>query len=185
MDRHPDGTAVGEVDQVERDINTASLSARSATASVLLHCRSTNGCKWSVPCVHSMRQARRPYYFAQWACWETWHRGKLQTESRMEEALDSIKALLGCGGHDGGAGDVRLLFAASKALPRHSMLWTHALRSRELEPAITALLDPCVRADATYKDKALVSQMALMQPKLQCMCNTFWQALAKHSTTAL
>jgi hypothetical protein len=35
------------------------------------------------------------------------HLGELQHESRVEEALDSIKALLGCGGHDGGADDVR------------------------------------------------------------------------------
>jgi hypothetical protein len=48
MDRHPEGTAVGEVAQVERDTNTASLSARAAAASVLLQCRPTNGCKWSV-----------------------------------------------------------------------------------------------------------------------------------------
>jgi hypothetical protein len=65
MDRHPEGTAVGTVDQIEGDTNTASLSARAAAASVLLlQCRPTNGCKWSVPCVLSMRRTKRPYYFA-------------------------------------------------------------------------------------------------------------------------
>jgi hypothetical protein len=110
---------------------------------------------------------------------------QLQLESRAEKALDSIKALLSHGGHDGGAEDVRLLFAASKAVPRHSRLWASALHSRALEQAIAALLEPCARADDNYKDRVLVSQMAGMQPKLQYMCHTFWQALAKHGTKAL
>jgi hypothetical protein len=110
--------------------------------------------------------------------------GELRPRSRIEEALDSIKALLGCGRHDGGVDDVRLLFAASQVVPRHSQLWASASRSRALEPAITALLNPCASADATYKDKVLVSQMAVMQPKLQYICHTFWQALAKNGTAA-
>jgi hypothetical protein len=34
---------------------------------------------------------------------------------------------MGHGGHDGGAHDVRLNFAASKAVPRHWMLWACVL----------------------------------------------------------
>jgi hypothetical protein len=111
---------------------------------------------------------------------------QLQLESRAKKALDSIKALLSHGGHDSGADDVRLLFAASKAGPRHSRLWASTLHSRALKKqAIAALLEPCARADDNYKDRVLVSQMAGMQPKLQYTCHTFWQALSKHGTTAL
>jgi hypothetical protein len=111
------------------------------------------------------------------------HSGELQLETRVERVLDSMKALLSHGRHDGGADDVRLLFAASKAVTRHSMLWARA--SCALNPAVAALMDPCARSDAMYKDNVLVSQMAVLQPRLQYMCQTFWQALARHGTTAL
>jgi hypothetical protein len=75
---------------------------------------------------------------------------------------------------------VCLLFAVSKVEPRHSMQWASALHSRALEQAIAAFLEPCARADDNYKDRVLESQMAGMPPKLQVMCLTFWQALAKH-----
>jgi hypothetical protein len=110
---------------------------------------------------------------------------QIQLVSHAEKAVDSIKTLLSHGGHDGGADDVRLLFAASKSVPRHSRLWASALHSRALEQAIAALLEPCARADDNYKDRVLVSQMAGMQLKLQYMCHTFWKAFAKHGTKAL
>jgi hypothetical protein len=53
MDRHPDGTAMGEVDQGEEGTD------RVAEASVLLQCQPMNGCIWPVPCVHSMRPTER------------------------------------------------------------------------------------------------------------------------------
>jgi hypothetical protein len=80
------------------------------------------------------------------------HPGQLQHESREEAAIFSIKALLGCGGHGGGADDVCLLFATSKAVPKHSTLWARALWSRALVPALTALMDTCARAVGTYLD---------------------------------
>jgi hypothetical protein len=58
VNRHPEGTAVGEVDQAEGGADTA---ARAAVASVLLQCQQMNGCTRSVPCVHSMRQTGRTY----------------------------------------------------------------------------------------------------------------------------
>jgi hypothetical protein len=57
MNRHPEGTAVGEVDQAEGGADTA---ARAAVASVL-QCQQMNGCTRSVPCVHSMRRTGRTY----------------------------------------------------------------------------------------------------------------------------
>jgi hypothetical protein len=58
MDRHPEGTAMGEVDQAEGGADTA---ARAAVASVLLQCQQMNGCTRSVPCVHSRRRTGRTY----------------------------------------------------------------------------------------------------------------------------
>jgi hypothetical protein len=112
-------------------------------------------------------------------------RAELRHELRAQEGLDSVLALLDSGGHDGGADDVRLLFAASKAVPRHLTLWARASHSRAFEQAVAALLEPCARADAMYKKKVLVSQMAVMQPRLQYTCHRFWQALARHGTMAL
>jgi hypothetical protein len=96
--------------------------------------------------------------------------------------LASTKALLRCGGHDGGKDDMRLLFPACMAAPRNSTLWASASRSCAL---LTALLDPCARADSTCDDKVVMSQMAMLQPELQCTCHTFWQAPARHGTKAL
>jgi hypothetical protein len=57
MDRHPEGTAVSEVDQAEGDTD---IAARAAMASVLLQCQLMNGCTWPMLCVHSMRQTGKP-----------------------------------------------------------------------------------------------------------------------------
>jgi hypothetical protein len=110
---------------------------------------------------------------------------ELRSESRLDKALDSINTLLACGASDGSADDVHLLFAASKAVPRHSRLWAHALRTNALVPSISALLDRCACEDSTYRDKVLVSQMAILQPRLYCTCNTFWQRLATDGMQAL
>jgi hypothetical protein len=57
--------------------------------------------------------------------WETCHRGSYGLNRTRRKHLNSIKTLLGCGGHDNSADDVRLLFAASKAVP--SSVWAQAL----------------------------------------------------------
>jgi hypothetical protein len=65
-DRRPEGTAVGEVDQVEGGTDTASLFSstavisRAAAVRVLLQCQPINGCMWSVNCVRSMRRDKGP-----------------------------------------------------------------------------------------------------------------------------
>jgi hypothetical protein len=53
MDRHPEGTAMGEVDPEEEG------TGRATEASVLLQCQPMNGCIRPVPCVHSMRPTGR------------------------------------------------------------------------------------------------------------------------------
>jgi hypothetical protein len=113
------------------------------------------------------------------------HPRKLHIESRADEALDCIIALLGCGRHDGGADDVNLLLATSKAVPRHSTLWARTLHSHALVPSLTALMDPCARNVGTYRNSVLASQMAMLQMNIQYTCDTLWQGLVKHRTTTL
>jgi hypothetical protein len=113
------------------------------------------------------------------------HFRELQFESRAQDALDSIIGLLGCSRHDGGAADVRLLFATSKAVPRHSTLWARALRSRAHVTAPTALMDPCARDLGTYRKSMLACQTAMLQVNLQYTSDTFWEGLARHGTKTL
>lgn len=117
--------------------------------------------------VHDLCARKAPNYAAVSGDAETHRRRPLGDvspwellEPHVDEVLDSIKALLGCGRHDVGADDVHLLFAASMAVPRHLTLWGRASSSRALEPALTALLDTCARADDTYRNNVLVPQMA-------------------------
>jgi hypothetical protein len=143
MDRRPEKTALGKVAQVEGGTETGPTAAKAAAAGALMHCQPLNwqrlnGYAWSAP-FEQQAPNKKALTVAMRALGDV-HPGELRLESRVEEALDSIKALLGCG-----ADEVHLLFAAFKAVPRHSTLWARASRSRALVPALTALMDPCAR----------------------------------------
>lgn len=63
--------------------------------------------------------------------------------------------------------------------PRHS---THDTvgprRAGKPVPAVTAQLNRCARHDSTYRSDALVSKIAMVQPRLQRTCNAFWRQRA-------
>jgi hypothetical protein len=162
MHRRPEKTAVGNVAQVERDRDSFSRQGRggwhAAASSAMYGSTGSALCEQQAP--------NKTTLFVAIKALGDVHPRELQIESRADEALDRIIALLNRSSHDGGVGDVNSLFAASKSVRGHSTLHALALRSHALVAALTPLMDPCARNEGTYRNSVLAPQMAMLQTNL-------------------